>query len=445
MKPPNISHSFLSIYNALWFIASPIINAISSHLSSAPGKSKKAHLKARLGAGVDQLPTFAPKGIWIHALSAGEVLSALPLARTLIAIRHNIASSKPIVMSTSTASGYKILKSSGLGLDGVFIAPLDAPWLMKNLVNRLDPSIFILIEGDVWPNLLFSLKERKAKCFLVNARMSPSSFRRYRMLAKFGGNVFSMFDAVFVASPEMIEFYSEFLPPLKLFFFGNIKWDAVREKKISDDKLSELRKEIGVDPSRPIWIAGSVHRGEEDVILKTHRKIIEHVPGTVLILAPRKIPDDVEWFVNACQKYGFQLSRRSAREKITDSTTVYLVDTLGELMNFYGIAHVAFVGGSFVPKGGHNLLEPAIYGIPVYWGPYVFNFKDIAAFIESTSKGAEVSNQKALEDFLLRHLISFPDFAVKDGAIWQDSENISWNDSPTLDVLSTIFSIASNL
>jgi len=445
MKPLTISYNFLSIYNAIWFIASPIISVISSHLSSTSGESKKTHLKARMEAFIDQLPTLAPKGIWIHALSVGEVLSALPLVRTLTIIRHNIGSSKPIVMSTATASGYKILKSSGLELDGIFIAPLDAPRLMKNLVNRLDPSIFILIEGDVWPNLLFSLKSHKAKCFLVNARMSPSSFRRYRLLAKFGGNVFSMFDAVFVASPETIEFYREFLPPSKLFFLGNIKWDAVREKKISYDKLSQFRKEIGVDPSRPVWIAGSVHRGEEDVILKAHRKVIEHVANTVLILAPRKIPDDVEWFVNACQKSGFQLSRRSAREKITDSTTVYLVDTLGELMNFYGIAHVAFVGGSFVPKGGHNLLEPAIYGIPVCWGPYVFNFRDIASFIESTGKGMEVSNQKALEDFLLRYLIYFRDFAVKDGAIWQDSEKVRWNNSPTLDVLFKIFSIASNL
>jgi len=177
------------------------------------------------------------------------------------------------------------------------------------------------------------------------------------------------------------------------------------------------------------------------------------VPGTILILAPRKIPEDVEWFVYACQKHGFNVSRRSAREKITDSTTIYIVDTLGELMNFYGIAHVAFVGGSFVPKGGHNLLEPAIYGIPVCWGPYVFNFKDIAAFIEGSGKGTEVSSQKALEDFLLRHLISFPDFAENDTPIRWDSKNVRWNDFPTLrqaqcvtlDVLSKIFSIASSL
>lgn len=430
-------------------MARPIINIIS-HLSFSNSAEVKK-LKIRLGENVEQLPTIEAGGIWIHALSAGEVLSALPLARLLISIRHKIGSSKPIVMSASTVSGYKILKSSNLELDNILTMPLDAPWIMKKLVKRLRPSIFILIEGDVWPNLLVALRTHQTKCFLVNARMSPSSFQRYRLLAKSGGNTFSMFDAVFVASPEMLKFYGEFVSPSKLFFLGNIKLDAVREKKISEEKLVELKNEIGIDSQVPVWIAGSVHRGEEEVVLKTHRKILEYIPKAVLILAPRNIPGDIEWFGNASHKYGFNVARRSAKEKIKTQDTVYLVDTLGELMNFYGIAHVAFVGGSLVPKGGHNLLEPAIYGIPVCWGPYVFNFRDIAEIIKNYGRGMEIRDHKSLEDFLLRHLskrFSLPlnsSFTYPFKATITDEEMTfsPYGDFPTIEVLSKILDIAS--
>jgi 3-deoxy-D-manno-octulosonic-acid transferase len=374
--------------------------------------------------------------IWIHALSVGEVFSAMPLARILCSIKHKAGIALPILMSTSTSSGFKALQSSGLSLDGIFTMPLDAPWLMKRLVDRIRPSVFILMEGDVWFNMLRSLKASGSKCFLVNARMSPKSFLGYTRLRKLGINLFKFFDAIFLSSPDMRRFYGEFVDESKIFFLGNIKWDAVREKSISAEERLSILEELGITGNTPVWIAGSVHAGEEGAIIKAHREILSRVPDALLILAPRKIPEDVGRFEKVSIKEGFVTVRRSSREKISKPSTVYLVDTLGELMRFYSIANVAFVGGSLVPKGGHNLLEPAIYGIPVCWGPHIFNFQDIAETLKNSGQGTEV-NDRNLADFILKHLPSRESTCQKN----YPSEASLNSGSPTISVLSKIFSM----
>ncbi|MCX7822375.1 MAG: hypothetical protein N2260_02885 [Syntrophobacterales bacterium] len=417
---------FLTLYNLLWL---PFLPLSIEGRRSYPSESKIHHYKMRLKLGREDLTYAKIGGIWIHALSTGEVISALPLARILSDVKTRIHLSLPLYMSSSTASGYKILKSRAPFLDRVFVMPFDAPWLMKDLVRSLRPSIFILVEGDVWPNLLRFLKTIGTRCFLVNARMSPLSYSRYLKLARLGVNLFSLFDAVFVASQEMEKIYGEFVPPSKIFFMGNIKWDAVREKAISVEERKRIMENLGInDDEVPIWIAGSVHRHEEETILKAHQEITKAFPKAVLILAPRRVPEDVGYFVKTFGEGGFTVCRRSLGDKITSPKTVYIVDTVGELMNFYGIAKAAFVGGSLVPMGGHNLLEPAIYRIPVCWGPFVFNFSDIARSLKNLNSGIEVHNHEDIKDFVIHSFTSSSNLGY----------TLPFENSPTLSVISKI-------
>lgn len=447
------------LYNLLWFPLWPLSillagssfnvtkegtiseegnKRLTSSLRLAFMDRRKLHHRLKYRLSVENT-VFKPGGVWIHALSVGEVLSALPLVRVLSEIKIKACPSIPLYMSSSTASGYRVLKSGASYLDKIFIMPVDAPWLIKDLVNRLKPSVFILVESDVWPNMIRCLKAVGTKCFLVNARMSPSSFCRYRRLNKMGIDVFRSFDAVFVASQRMKELYSHFVPSSKIFFMGNIKWDAVKEKALATEDRIKVMGNLGIKEGIPLWIAGSIHRGEEEIILRAHREILNLFPEAVLILAPRKVPEDVDYFIEACLKYGFTVRRRSFNEKIT--SPVYIVDTVGELMSFYGISRAAFVGGSLIPKGGHNLLEPAIYGIPVCWGPYIFNFMDVAEILKDSRQGVEVSDYRSFRDFLIHNLsLSHPDFTKSD----HRQRLYRLGDSPVLRVLDKILEITVN-
>lgn len=431
------------LYNLLWLPFLPFsMSQVNSNETSRIVKeevtlrARRLHFRTRLSLTENRLPNIKPGGIWIHALSAGEVLSALPLAKILYNIKSKLGLSLPLYMSASTISGYKILRSSAPALDRMFVMPFDAPWLIKSLVDRIRPSMFVLIEGDVWPNLIKFLKSKNTRCFLVNARMSPISFRRYQKLFKIGYNFFNLFDAIFVASPEMKKFYGEFVSPLKLFFMGNIKYDAVVEKAVPPEKRKIITESLGIREETIVWTAGSLHRGEEDFILNAHREVLNVFPEALLILAPRNVPQDVDYFVEACRKYGFTVKRRSTNEKITVPGTVYIVDTLGELMLFYSISNAAFVGGSLVPKGGHNLLEPAIYGIPVCWGPHVFNFHDIAQLLKGSHQGVEIRSDEDIKDFLVEN------FSRLGSGKKSEIELSHWQKaSPTLNVLSKIFNL----
>lgn len=445
----NMNDLAVTGYNLIWYIFKPFWWSLSVlcpapfrdlSTSSSERTMRNLHLKARLGMMIENLALTKPGALWIHALSAGEVLSALPLAKTLCSIRKHAGITLPLIMSASTLSGFNILTSSGLSLDEAFIMPLDAPWLMTKLVNRIRPSIFVLIEGDVWPNLLRSLKSVGTRCFLVNARMSPASFLGYKRLNKLGINIFSYFDAIFLASPNMRRFYCEFVDESKVFFLGNLKWDAAREKAVPVEERSTIMEELGIAENTPVWIAGSVHAGEEEAILRAHKKILSRIPDAILMLAPRNVPGDVERFEKVCTRMGFTVVKRSGGERVSRPATVYLIDTLGELMRFYSIANVAFVGGSLIPKGGHNLMEPAIYGIPVCWGPYVFNFQDIAENLENSEQGAEV-NARTLPDFILQRLLATQSLHGSS----RPSRGLFNSGSPTVNVLSEIFNMVLSL
>nr|WP_281243982.1 glycosyltransferase N-terminal domain-containing protein [Thermodesulforhabdus norvegica] len=336
-----------------------------------------------------QWPNRSGHFIWIHAMSLGEVNSSIPLALEFQRRGYRI------VYSTGTKSGFtaatRPVKEGGSKIaNPVLPMPVDAPWSAKDFIKNLkvfQPVAAVFTETDIWPNMLAFCKKLKIPLVLVNARMRPSSYRYHRIASKLGFRLLDFFDVIFAASRyDALQMAETVSRPEKVRYVGNIKWDAALLSRWSENRIEQLRRQIGLDPGRPVWVAGSVHPGEESIILEVHRKIRRVIPDALLILAPRKL-ELKEKVANKCYSLGLPCGFRSGSDKVS-GLSVYVVDTYGELMGFYALGRCAYVGGSFVPFGGHNVLEPAVYGIPVCWGPHIFNFKEITEELHDRSIGS---------------------------------------------------------
>ncbi len=409
---------WLCLYNLLWYLLWPWVERfIGMRRRVVCGAG---YVAARLGKCLPFANLPPEAGVWIHALSVGEALSAIPMVGLLRPICNNLRC--PLIFSVATESAYTLLRGKDLPVDALFVLPLDTPWIMRSYVLALKPRLFVLVEGDLWPNLLYHLRAHGTPCVLVNARMSSRAHRCYTLLARLGWNLFAPFDAVFPASLELESLYAPLVPTDRRMCVGNMKWDAVREKLSPWTARVALWDELGLSPSVPTWVAGSVHRGEEDMVLEAHRSLVRELPEALLILAPRRVHEDSHLFEEKIRRAGMTVSRRSSKDGPTPGG-VYLLDTYGELMNFYGLAGAAFVGGSLIPFGGHNVLEPAVYGIPVCWGPYIANFRDLADMLVSSGRCRQISGCSDLALFLRTHLRQrkSPRMTTDDPLIPQDS------------------------
>lgn len=346
-----------------------------------------------------RLPDPSPansRPVWIHALSVGETLSTLPLVHRIKALRPDV----PLWFSTATDKGYRVArKDLGTVAEAVFFLPHDHLWNMTRLVARLNPAVFVLVETDLWPNLLWVLKKRHVPAFMVNARLSPRSFSRYARLASLGRRILDSLDRIYVQSQEDAHRFARLgVPPDRLRVAGNLKFDlAVLQKEKFSTGRDGFRL-LGAR-QRPVWIAGSTHHGEEGLVLDAHRGILRQNPDALLILAPRHI-ERTPAITRLCDERSLRWELRSRGRPIGDAH-VFVLDSIGELASFYPMARGAFIGGSFVPLGGHNPLEAAVHGVPCCWGPHLYNFREIEAFLVKEGCGRPVGNGDALSAFIL--------------------------------------------
>jgi 3-deoxy-D-manno-octulosonic-acid transferase len=333
--------------------------------------------------------------IWIHALSVGETLSAVPLLK---ALKEKFPETE-IIFSTATESGQEIArKRLALWVSAFFYMPHDFPWAMESLIRRVDPQLFILVETDLWPNLLWTLRKERVPAVLVNGRVSPRSFRRMLLLRPILQEILCCFDAVFAQSGEDRNRYVA-LGALedRVHAMGNLKFDAV-SVEVSEAKLARLREDAGIAGERAVWIAGSTHEGEEEMLLEVHRSLRRRRPDLLLVIAPRHVQRGAG-IVSLCDRYGLSAALRSSGDS-AEGKTVYILDSMGELGSFYALAQVAFIGGSMVSFGGHNPLEAAAHGKPVLWGPHMFNFREMEAGLIAAGSGRRVTSMDELESVL---------------------------------------------
>lgn len=330
------------------------------------------HVGERYGFG----PQLPPGGVWVHAVSVGEVQAAAALVREL---QHRHAG-LPIVVTTFTPTG----RDRARGLLGDSVAhryiPFDLPLAVPRFFDRVRPRLAVIVEAELWPNLFHECGRRGVPLVLASARVSPRSVGRYRRLAKFFRETLANGIVIGAQSAADAErFLAIGANRRNTHVTGNLKFDYSLPPEVPAHAHA-LRARLGV--ARPVWVAGSTHEGEEEIALAAHARVRAGHPGALLVLVPRK-PQRFEAVAALLRRQGTSYVTRSSGEVPGRDTEVVLVDTLGELVLFYGAADVAFVGGSLVPVGGHNLMEPAALAKPVLTGPHTFNAVGIAdLFIE---------------------------------------------------------------
>jgi 3-deoxy-D-manno-octulosonic-acid transferase len=345
----------------------------------------------KLGLGLRIAPSEGRR-IWIHALSVGEVISAVPLIR---AIKSRFPS-QPIVFTVKTSQGMavakKVLKDE---IENLLPMPVDFWWSYSGMVQKINPSVLLYVEGDVWPGLLTYVKKRGVKAFLVNGRISPRTFRAYKRLALIARSMLNKFDLCLMQSEiDRDRLIDIGLLPEKVKVPGNIKFDRPWQTMETGERVQWLDL-LNLKPGKRIWVAGSTHEGEDRIILETYHRLKGDFPELILIIAPRRI-ETAEGVYDYCLKNGLDAALRSRSGNNGASYDVLVLDTIGELDRIYGLAHISFVGGSMIPIGGHNLLEPASFGCPVLFGEYTHNFLLMSEGLMESGGGWRVKNGEDL-------------------------------------------------
>ena len=331
-----------------------------------------------------------PDGILLHSVSVGETLAAVPLVR---ALRHRYPS-MPITVTTMTPTGSERAASAfGKDVDHVYL-PYDLPGSMNRFLNNVNPRLVIIMETELWPNMIAQLHARNIPLVIANARLSERSAKGYGKLGKFMRRLLQKITLIAAQNAEDGErFITLGLKRSQLTVTGSLKFDISVTPELAARAIT-LRRQWA--PRRQVWIATSTHEGEESIILDAHRKLLERFPSLLLILVPRH-PERFATAREMTQKAGFSYTLRSSGEIPSGDTQVVIGDTMGELMLLYGIADLAFVGGSLVERGGHNPLEAAAHAIPVLMGPHIFNFKDICAKLQQADGLITVTDAASLD------------------------------------------------
>ena len=336
----------------------------------------RAGLAERLGRTPPRLKRDGTAGcIWIHAVSVGEVLAVSNLVREL----ERAAPGTPVLVSTTTLTGQKLAREK-FGDDCVFFFPLDFGFSVRPYLKLLRPRLLILAETELWPNLLHMAKRQGAAVAIVNARISDRSFPRYRRFRRLFTPVLSEVDLFLAQTQEDCARLLEIgAAKGRAHVSGNLKFDI--RPSASSPLVNDLRASIAKDS--PVIVCGSTAEGEEELLLAAFQQVLEKYPKAVMVLAPRHPErfDPVAGLVSGRKMALVRRSNWSARDALAGS--VFLLDSVGELAAIYAVANVAFVGGSLMPVGGHNILEPAQHGVAVMTGPHTNNFREIVRIFEN--------------------------------------------------------------
>jgi len=324
--------------------------------------------------------------IWIHAVSVGEVLAARPLVPILKERfpRHRL------FLSTTTMTGNAVAAKSVRGLDGLFYAPFDWPGPVRKALLVLNPALLVLVETELWPNLIHEARRRGTRIALVNGRISNRSLPRYLRLRRFLRHVLGEVDLFLMQGPAHAERIQAMgAPPDRVSVTGNLKYDAIAPSR-PPERLARLLD--GRPGGRRLFVAGSTVTGEEELVLRAFHRVRDSVPGAALLIAPRH-PERFAAVPPLVESAGFRCRLRSRLDPGEwGEGEVLVLDTLGELAGVYPLATVVFVGGSLVPSGGHNILEPAVAGLPVVVGPHMENFQEIADTFRAENALVQVSS-----------------------------------------------------
>jgi 3-deoxy-D-manno-octulosonic-acid transferase len=389
------------LYTLLLYLALPLVSLVVA----VRGLREPAYWRGwgqRFGFGSRR----AGGGIWVHAVSVGEVQAAAVLIEALATRLAGIE----ITLSCATPTARTRAQALLPGVD-VRYAPYDLPASVRRCLARLRPCMLIVLETELWPNLLHEAQRARLPVLIASARVSARTATIYQRLpgllrASLGADVWVGAQT----EADAQRFAALGVPPARLSVVGNIKFDRTLPPGLLE-RGAQLRARYGA--GRPAWVAGSTHAGEEAIVLEAHRRLLERLPRALLVMAPRH-PQRFAAAATSVAGHGLACIRRSL-DSPGDDYQVLLLDTLGELLDFYAAADVAFVGGSLVPIGGHNLLEPAALGLPVLSGPAQFNSPEVARALGGAGALTLVHDAAELAAALER-LLADPAARVRQGA-----------------------------
>ena len=370
-------------YTLVFLLCLPLILARLLYRAwRAPAYARRWHERFALGG------DLRAGGIWVHAVSVGESIAAAPMVRELLKRHPDL----PITMTCMTPTGSEQIRKLFGDQVGHAYLPYDLPWLQRRLIRRLQPKIAIIMETELWPNLVAECQRARVPVLLANARLSERSARGYQRVSALVRPMFAALDWVAVQSAAEAERFSRLgVREQAMTVTGSIKFDL----KPSEAVLQGAAQWRGQWGERPVWIAASTHAGEDELVLQAHQQLLQHQPQALLILVPRH-PERFDAVARLVQQADLRLVRRSAGQQPEPADQVFLGDSMGELMQFYACADVAFVGGSLIAGGGHNYLEPAALGLPILSGPHRFNFVEISELLEQAGALVEVAGAEPM-------------------------------------------------
>ncbi len=350
------------------------------------------------------------KNIWVHAVSVGEVMAVLPLIKQ---IREKHPDYR-VVLTTVTETGNVAAEKSKLGDEIVIFLPFDITFIVRRVFSYIMPAALIIVETELWPNLISEAASSGVKTFLVNGRISDNSFGRYKIIKPLLKRLLAKIAKLFMQTEDQkIRIISLGADSSRVLVSGNMKFDNVFSEDIFEPNEEEIRLSLGLDSCNRLFIAGSTHPGEEEMILGSYMKLMERLVNLRLLIAPRHIErvKDLQRLIidqglNPVLVSG--LSAKSSRISVKD---IMILDSIGGLRNLYSIAEIVFVGGSLVKRGGQNMIEPAALAKPILLGPHTYNFRDITAMLIQGDGVIVVADRDALAESL-KGLLEDGDFRI---------------------------------
>ncbi|MGP6417340.1 lipid IV(A) 3-deoxy-D-manno-octulosonic acid transferase [Pseudomonas putida] len=377
-----------TLYTALFYLGLPLV-AIRLWLRSRKAPAYAKRIGERFSYG---MPPLQPGGIWVHAVSVGESIAAAPMIRALLQRYPQL----PITVTCMTPTGSERIQALFANEPRIqhCYLPYDLPCAAARFLDHAKPKLAVIMETELWPNHIHQCAKRGIPVALANGRLSERSARGYGRFSKLTAPMLAEMSFFAVQTEAEAQRFRDLgARPQTVEVTGSIKFDLTIDPHLLQ-RAHELRGQWQA-LERPVWIAASTHEGEDEVVLDAHRRLLANYPNALLILVPRH-PERFNSVFELCQREGLATVRRSTGANVEADTSVLLGDTMGELLFLYALADSAFVGGSLVPNGGHNLLEPAALAKPVLSGPHLFNFLDIAAQLREAGALTEVDDAEGL-------------------------------------------------
>lgn len=362
-------------------------------------------LRERLGFLPASLNADKKPSIWIHAVSVGEVIATRPLVPLL---RAHFAHS-PIFVSVTTLTGRQVAERQLRDADGVFFCPFDWAWMVRRVVRRVQPRLLLLVDTEIWPHLTRVCHDTGAVVLLVNGRISDTSYPRYRAIRFFMRRFLREIDCFCMQSPRYRERIVDLgAEPGRVEVVGSLKFDA---DVPGQGKVSAAAQLVPSD--RQVIVVGSTLAPEEEILLEAFGELRKEYPELLLVLAPRH-PDRFDEVADLASSPGWKVVRRTALDAPASEADVMILDTIGELASVYSRADIVFVGGSLATWGGHNLVEPAIVGKPIVFGPHMSNFKEMARMFIEADAAVQVASREKLTE-ALNELMRLPERRISLG------------------------------